>query len=146
MDWFFKMPSTLKFIFWLILLICCVCSCNEKKISVERGSQEKVVSQEEAVLTNSNSINIKSPKGGEPKDNIEEFEKLKKIISENLPNIEKQLQEALGSPVKLKMVIEDKPETAVSELDLNEKLKDVKGKLEQIPVNSTEKEKIKNVD
>ncbi len=132
----FKMPSAIKFIFWLTLLICCVCSCNKKEISEDKGSQEKVVTQEEdATLTGPDSINIKSHDGIEPENNIdeiEEFEKLKKIISENIPNIEKQLQEALGSPVELKMIVENKTETAVSKVELNDKLKDVEGKLETL--------------
>ncbi len=79
----FKIPSTFKFIFWLTLLICGVCSCIEKKVSVERGSQEEAVTI---------SIDIKAPEGGEPKGNIEGFEKLKKVISENLPNLERQFK------------------------------------------------------
>ncbi len=132
-----KMPSAIKSIFWLTLLICCVCSCKEKEISGVRGSQEKTTTlEEETTLTGPDSINTKSPKGSDLINNLEEFEKLKKVISENLPNVEKQLQEALGSPVKLKMVVEDKTETAVSKVEINEKLKDVEGKLEEIQKNT----------
>ncbi len=94
MNWFLKMPSRLKYIIiWLAILICCINSCNEKENNGKKESHKKVVSQEEGtVLAGANSINIISPKGGETKDNIEEFEKLKKVISENLPNLERQFK------------------------------------------------------
>jgi hypothetical protein len=138
MDCFFNMVSKLKFIFRIAFLLCFVCSCNKKEVSGDNGAQEKVVSQKEDTFT-TNSIDIKPSKDSKPKGNFKELENLKKIISGNLPNIEKQLQEALGSRIKLEMVIEDKTETAASKVDLNEKHKDVDRQLEEIQKNSMEK-------
>jgi hypothetical protein len=78
MDCFVKMFSALKFIFLIALLVCFVCSCNKKEAGGDNGAQEKVVSKKEDTFT-TNSIDMKSSKDSKPKDNFEEFEKLKKL-------------------------------------------------------------------
>ena len=106
--------STLAF--GLNILVCNACFCEEDK-----GAKNVAASKDE----------VADPKETEDKKLTEEFNKLKELLLENLPNMEKQLEEAFGYPIKLKMVVESNQDAKVSGEKLNKMLKDVEVKLEE---------------
>jgi hypothetical protein len=74
-------------------------------------------------------------------DETERFNKLKDLITENLPYIEKQLQDAFKSPVKLKLSVESRSEEPISTEELIAKFTNVEINPGEIQEKSADKEK-----
>lgn len=125
----------LLFVSGINILICHNCSSNENKDDrrdklTEEGHGFGILTAPDA-----------DSKEWAELDETERFNKLKDLITENLPYMEKQLQDAFKSPVKLKLSVESRSEEPISTEELKAKLTNVEINPGEIQEKSADKEK-----